>query len=105
MRTPRLRGLSPVAAVVLCLAAQSLGQNLSASACAGCHAAESAHQGQTPMGRALLIAGDDTTLKANPKLSVKKGAYTYTVETNGDKSTYSVTDGTRTITLPIRWTF
>lgn len=57
------------------------------------------------MGQALLIAGDNPTLKANPKLSVTKGEYTYTVETDGDKSTYRVTDGTRTISLPIRWTF
>jgi len=90
---------------VLFLAAPSLGQNLSASACAGCHAAESAHQAKTPMGQALLIAGDDPTLLENPKLSIKKGDYTYTVETQGDKSTYSVSDGTRTISVPIRWTF
>ena len=57
------------------------------------------------MGQALLLPGEDPTLKANPKLTVRKGAYTYTVETQADKSTYSVTDGTRTISVPIRWTF
>jgi hypothetical protein len=75
------------------------------SACAGCHAAQTATQAQTPMGRALQLPGDNPTLKANPKLTVRKGAYTYMVETQGDKSTYSVTDGTRTISFPIRWTF
>jgi hypothetical protein len=57
------------------------------------------------MGEALHLPGDNPILKANPKLSVKKGNYTYTVETQGANSTYSVTDGTRTISLPIRWTF
>jgi Cytochrome c554 and c-prime len=57
------------------------------------------------MARALVLPGSNPVLKANPKLSVRKGAYTYTVETRGDDSTYSVTDGTRTISIPIRWNF
>ena len=57
------------------------------------------------MGRALLLPGSNPTLKANPKLTVRKGAYTYSVETQGDKSTYNVADGARTLTFPIKWTF
>jgi hypothetical protein len=57
------------------------------------------------MGRALELPEANTTLKTNPKLTFRKGGYSYTVETLGDKSTYSVTDGTNTITLPIRWAF
>jgi hypothetical protein len=57
------------------------------------------------MAHALQLPGADPTLKANPKLSVKKGDYLYTIETKGDTSTYSVTNGTQTITLPIRWSF
>ena len=57
------------------------------------------------MGQALQLPGADPTLKANPKLMARKGIYTYTVETHGDKSTYSVSDGMRTITLPIHWNF
>jgi len=56
------------------------------------------------MGRALLT-GANPTLQANPKLTVRKGTFTYTVETHGDASTYSVTDGARTLSLPIHWTF
>jgi len=44
-------------------------------------------------------------LRDNPHLTVRKGAYTYTVETRGDQSSYSVSDGARTITVPIRWNF
>ncbi len=87
------------------LCAQGQVSTHSGSACAGCHAAQTIHQAQTPMGQALLHPGDNPSLKAHPKLAVRKGAYTYTVETQGDKSTYSVTDGADTITLPIRWTF
>lgn len=57
------------------------------------------------MGRALQLPGANSVLKANPKLTFRKGAYTYAVETDGDQSTYSVTDGTKTISLPIRWGF
>jgi len=60
------------------------------------------------MGRALALPGTNPVLKENPKLTVTKGAYTYTVETvgtHGGESTYSVSDGTRTITLPIPWNF
>jgi len=57
------------------------------------------------MGRALALSGANPVLKENPKLTVRKGPYTYTVETHGDESTYSVSDGTRTISVPIHWNF
>jgi len=57
------------------------------------------------MARALALPETNLVLKANPKLTVLKGGFDYTVETHGDKSTYSVTDGTNTISVPIRWSF
>jgi hypothetical protein len=57
------------------------------------------------MGSALQLPGANPTLKANPRLVTRKGPFTYTVESHGDKSTYDVTDGTRTISLPIQWSF
>ena len=57
------------------------------------------------MGRALQLPGANSTLKANPKLSVRKGAFTYNVEAHDEKQTYTVTDGTHTISLPIQWSF
>jgi hypothetical protein len=56
------------------------------------------------MGRALHL-GADPTLASRPTLTFQKFGYTYTVETKGDQSTYSVTDGKQTIKLPIRWNF
>jgi Cytochrome c554 and c-prime len=77
----------------------------SASACANCHHAQAAFQSQTPMGRAITLPGSDPTLAENPKLTLTQGQYTYSVETQSSKSTYSVTDGKTTISLPIRWIF
>jgi hypothetical protein len=57
------------------------------------------------MGRALQLPGSNSVLKANPKLTWRRGAYAYEVDTRGDKSTYTVTDGHDTVTLPIRWGF
>lgn len=57
------------------------------------------------MGRALQLPGTDPTLASHPKLTFQKYGYSYTVATQGDHSTYSVTDGKQTITLPIRWNF
>ncbi len=73
--------------------------------CATCHAKEAASQPATPMGRALLLAGQNPTLKARSRLSFKKGKFSYLIETQGDVSTYQVSDGERTISIPIEWTF
>ena len=75
------------------------------SACVSCHRARSESQPFTPMGRAMALTGANPVLRDNPKLTVKKGLYTYTVETHEDESTYRVSDGTRTITVPIHWNF
>jgi hypothetical protein len=57
------------------------------------------------MGRATALPGSNPVLQKNTKLMVRKGPYTYRVETQGTESTYSVSDGTNTINLPIRWNF
>jgi Cytochrome c554 and c-prime len=73
--------------------------------CATCHSAEAALQPLTGMGRALGTPDTDPGLRTHPKLTVQKGPFSYTVETREDKSIYSVTDGTRTISVPVRWQF
>ncbi len=79
--------------------------NPAASACANCHHAQSVSQPQTPMGRALVFTESNAMLKAHPKLTFRRGAYSYTVETHDGRSTYSVTDGRKTISLPVHWSF
>ena len=71
--------------------------------CTSCHASQA--MTQTPMALALALPGKNPTLEKHPKLSVRKGAYTYTVETHGSESTYKVSDGTHTVSLPIHWSF
>ena len=83
---------------------QSSHENAAAS-CAGCHAAQSQEQPHTPMGMGLQLPAADPLFTAHPVLKIQKGPYTYTVETKGSSSIYSVTDGTRTISLPIHWSF
>ncbi len=90
--------------LLLCVAAAANSQTKQYT-CATCHAKEAASQPATPMGRALLLSGHDTTLKAHRELSFKRGKFSYLIETHGDVSTYKVTDGERTISLPIGWTF
>ena len=85
-------------------AGQVAPQNFS-SACARCHPKEAASEPTTPMGRALELPGANPTLASHPKLTVRKGPYTYTVQTEENKSVYSVTDGIHTIAIPIRWSF
>jgi Cytochrome c554 and c-prime len=77
----------------------------SASACASCHAAEVKTQPDTPMGRGMQWTDDDPLFKTHPELTFRKGAYAYTIKTEGNRALYSVTDGTRTISLPIHWSF
>lgn len=57
------------------------------------------------MGRATALPGANPVLEQNPRLTVRKGPYTYTVETRGAESTYTVSDATGTITVPIHWNF
>ena len=57
------------------------------------------------MGHALELVTDCTILRDHRLLNVQHGPYTYTIRREGDRSIYSVTDGTDTITVPIGWAF
>lgn len=57
------------------------------------------------MGRGMQWPNQDPLFKNRPQLSFRKGPYTYSVETKDSQPVYSVTDGTRTISLPIHWSF
>jgi hypothetical protein len=101
-----LNGLSGLLLCLLCTraVAQARPDN-SASACAHCHAAQATSQPATPMGRAIELTGANPIFKAHPRMTFRKDAYSYTVETAGGKSTYTVTDGTNTLSIPILWGF
>jgi Cytochrome c554 and c-prime len=57
------------------------------------------------MHHAMEPEGANPQLNAHPDLRAQIGRYTYHVETKDGHSTYSVSDGTGTIALPIRWIF
>ena len=72
------------------------------TACARCHA-EGRTQPATDMARALETVEHARILIDYPLLTATYGQYSYRIERQGNQSLYSVTDGTATITMPIRW--
>jgi Cytochrome c554 and c-prime len=106
-----LRIPSPLSATLALLlaanaafAGQKQAQDIAAT-CAHCHPSQAQTQPLTAMGRALQLPGTDPILNSHPRFTFQKFGYTYIVETKNGQNTYSVSDGTRTITLPIRWIF
>jgi bacterioferritin-associated ferredoxin len=55
------------------------------------------------MAHALETVEQTRILMDHPLLTATDGKYSYRIERKGDQSLYSVTDGTATITMPIRW--
>ena len=72
------------------------------SPCAKCHT-EGRTQPATEMAHALETVEQDPILINNPLLTATYGKYSYRIERKGDESLYSVTDGTSTVTMPIRY--
>jgi Cytochrome c554 and c-prime len=73
--------------------------------CATCHEGIAATYSHAAMQHALLSPGKNPVLEEHPNLSVQIGKYSYSVLTRNGQSTYKVTDGTTSLTLPIRWIF
>ncbi len=71
--------------------------------CASCHKSQGIAQETSEMAHALNLTSHNSVLAAHPKLEFHQGAFAYSVETRGSKSLYSVTDGTKTITVPITY--
>jgi len=55
------------------------------------------------MGHALETVEHSKILIEHPELETNQGKYSYRIERQGDQSIYSVTDGSNTISMPIRW--
>ncbi|MGB6725605.1 MAG: multiheme c-type cytochrome [Terracidiphilus sp.] len=71
--------------------------------CAKCHQRVADFYTHSPMRHAMADEGANAGLAAHPNLSVQKNGYAYTVQTKNGESTYTVSNGTDTISLPIRW--
>ena len=85
--------------------AQSKKSSTSAVTCGTCHVGVATSYSHAPMRHAMESPGANPALETHPNLSVQMGQYFYTVQTKDGKSTYTVSDGKDSLTLPIRWIF
>lgn len=73
--------------------------------CATCHRAEAEPQPRTAVGMGMELPPDQSLLRAHPKLEFSRHGYTYSIETAGSRSTYTVSGATGALSLPIRYAF
>ncbi len=73
--------------------------------CAGCHRPQSQFQHATGMAQALQGAAAAPILSAHPSLSYRQGAFSYSIERQGDQSIYRVASGAQEFSIPIVWAF
>lgn len=96
-----------LAAAVLLLAAvatEASSEELG-STCGRCHVAQAQSQPHTSMAHALQLPSQDLLFKTHPRLTFRVGSYSFTIGRDGDQVLYSVTDGSETISLPVRYAF
>ena len=74
-------------------------------ACGECHKKLVGSHAQSGMALAMESGADSRVLVQNPQLSLRVGPYLYEIKRNGKQSSYSVTDGKETISLPIVYAF
>lgn len=73
--------------------------------CATCHREEARSQPKTPMGIGIELPDSQTVLQEHPRLTFESQGYKYLIERKDGVSTYTVSDGTGTLALPIRYAF
>jgi hypothetical protein len=83
----------------------SRDQFAGSAACANCHSAKAASQKLTSMAGTSLHADDSVLLHSHPKMNFAVGKYHYQVDTGAKSTSYSVTDGTNTISATLLWAF
>jgi Cytochrome c554 and c-prime len=76
-----------------------------AAACAECHAKEARTQASTPMGHAAESAEGCEILNRRAPLTFRNGPYTYRIARDGGRATYTVGDGTLSVTEPVLFCF
>jgi hypothetical protein len=101
-RTHLLPGL--LLLFVVCVIARAEANKVSSTVCAQCHS-QALSQAATQMARSLETVEQSRILIEHPVLTATYGKYSYRIERRGNQSLYSVTDGTKTVTMPIRWAF
>src|SRR5437667_4825810 len=80
-------------------------RDVGSSACAQCHAPLTEKRLANLMSRALEAVESSEILKAHPRLSFRVGRYNYQIARSGNRSTYTISDGTNSISEPILFCF
>jgi hypothetical protein len=101
----RQASLAAVACLALAGAAYSAEPPAAKFTCATCHRAEAESQPKTAMGIGMELPPNQTVLAAHPKMTFERNGYTYSIETSGNQSTYTVSDSSGKLSLPIRYAF
>ena len=73
--------------------------------CGTCHVGVAAHYATAPMRHAMEPENANPVMDGHPDLTTKIGKYSYRVQTKDGHSTYTVSDGNDSMSLPIRWNF
>lgn len=71
------------------------------AACVTCHVAEASTERGSLMAKALRRPEDSEVLRLHPRLRFRRGRFVYEVRREGGSGVYSVSDGQRTIVVPI----
>jgi len=98
----------PVSRAILALLLVTVGaaaQTAQKATCATCHRDEARSLPHTPMGIGIEVGDAQAVLKQNPQLTFEAHGYKYLIERKDGASTYTVTDGTGSLSLPIRYAF
>ena len=74
-------------------------------ACAACHTSRAASQQLTAMAGTARRADDSRILSGSTPLSVRLGGFSYTIARGGQAPTYTVSDGTRSVSAALAWAF
>jgi hypothetical protein len=98
----QLRTISVAASLFLIGCSPSRAAHLT---CGSCHKDEAKTQPDTAMAHAMERPEANPVLKANPRLEYRLGQFHYTVQQRGTGASYSVTDGTNTESVPLKWPF
>lgn len=88
--------------LLISAAAKSQEVQITSADCLDCHS-QAATQPSTTMGHALESVEQSKVLTTHPVLTTAVGKYRYRIVRKQKQSLYSVTDGSESITMPIRW--
>ncbi len=73
--------------------------------CAKCHPGIAAKQNSVAMARTLARVGETEVLRSHPRLNFQQGAYRYEIVSSSLGSTYTVSDGARSLSASLLWAF